>query len=392
VVGQRAGAAVTFGCLGRVRQHLAELLVAVPAGPGQDLGAGGQGAADHRDLLAGQHRVLVGCAQCHRAASVPPCWAHYAEGARDGAPDAIQVADRFHLWQNLCDAVEKTVTSCRADLREPAQDPDDPPSAGPGSDVPADISAASGQDRAEGRLAVRGRERHAAIHDLLAQGKNYTQICQMLGLTRNTVRKFARATTAGQVITGPSPRSIELDRFATYLQQRWDQGCTDAAALHAEIAAQGYEGSKRSVRRYLQPLRAGLTAPALPPPPPTVREVTRWITSQPAHLTEDEQAQLDRIKARSLQLNATASHVAAFAEMMTGRHGELLPAWIVAVERDDLPHLHSFTRGIHRDQPAVLNGLTLPYSSGAVEGNICRVKALKRQMFGRANLDLLRIL
>jgi Transposase len=118
--------------------------------------------------------------------------------------------------------------------------------------------------------------------------------------------------------------------------------------------------------------------------------VTRWITSHPDHLTEDETAQLSRIKARSPQLTATAGHVTAFAEMMTGRHGDRLPEWIAAVGRDDLPHLHSFTRGIRRDQAAVTNGLTLAYSSGAVEGNICRVKALKRQMSGRANLDLLR--
>ena len=76
--------------------------------------------------------------------------------------------------------------------------------------------------------------------------------------------------------------------------------------------------------------------------------------------------------------------------MMTGRHGERLAAWIAAVDLDDLPHLHSFTRGIRRDQAAVTNGLTLAHSSGAVEGNVCRIKALKRQMFGRANLDLLR--
>jgi transposase len=315
----------------------------------------------------------------------------YAEGARDGAPGAIQVADRFHLWQNLCDAVEKTVTACRADLREPTPESGTPASAGPGTGVPAEAATpAAGPDRAKSRLAVRSRERHAAIHDLLGQGKNYTQICQMLGLTRNTVRKFARAATPQQVTAGPRPRSSGLDRFGAYLQQRWDQGCTDAAALHAEIAAQGYRGGKRSVRRYLQPLRATLTATALPPPPLTVREVTRWITSHPGHLTEDETAQLAKIKARSPQLNAAARHVTAFAEMMTGRHGEHLPAWLDAVERDDLPGLHSFTRGIRRDQPAVTNGLTLAYSSGAVEGNICRVKALKRQMFGRANLDLLR--
>ncbi len=128
----------------------------------------------------------------------------------------------------------------------------------------------------------------------------------------------------------------------------------------------------------------------IPPPPPTVREVTRWITSHPGHLTDDETARLSQVKARSPHLSATAGHVTAFAEMMTGRHGERLPAWITAVDLDDLPHLHSFTRGIRRDQAAVLNGLTLAHSSGAVEGNVCRIKALKRQMFGRASLDLLR--
>ena len=315
----------------------------------------------------------------------------YAEGARKGAPGAIQVADRFHLWQNLCGAVEKTVISCRADLREPVAGPGGPEPPGPGSDVPAETTGpAAGQDTGNGRLATRSRERHAAIHDLLARGRNYAQISEMLGLTRHTVRKFARAATAEQVITGPSPRSSRLDRFAPYLQQRWDQGCTDAAQLHAEIQAQGYSGSKRSARRYLQPLRATLTTPVLPPPPPTVREVTRWITSHPDHLTEEGTARLSRVKARSTQLSATAGHVTAFAEMMTGRHGEHLPAWITAVDLDDLPHLHSFTSGIRRDQAAVTNGLTLAHSSGAVEGNVCRIKALKRQMFGRANLDLLR--
>ena len=315
----------------------------------------------------------------------------YAEGSREGAPDAIQVADRFHLWQNLCDAVEKTVISCRADLREPDPGPGEPEPAGTGSSVPADTAGpATVQDPGAGRLAVRARERHAAVHDLLAQGRTHTQICKMLGLSPKTVRKFIRATTPGQVTAGPRPPSSGIDRFAPYLHERWNQGCTDAARLHTEIQAQGYHGSQRSTRRYLQPLRASLTAPPLPPPPPTVREVTRWITSHPGHLTKEETAKLGQVKARSPQLSATAGHVTAFAEMMTGRHGERLPAWIAAVERDDLPSLHSFTRGIRHDQPAVVNGLTLAHSSGAVEGNVCRVKALKRQMFGRANLDLLR--
>ena len=335
----------------------------------------------------------------------------YAEGSREGAPDAIQVADRFHLWQNLCDAVEKTVISCRADLPEPDPEPADPEPAdpepadpepadpepaepepaGPGSGVVARTAGpAVGKDTGESRLAIRARERHAAVHDLIGQGKTHSQICKILGLSAHTVRKFMRAASPEQLITGPSPRASRLDRFAPYLQQRWDQGCTDAAQLFAEIQSLGYSGSKRSARRYLQPLRATLTAAVLPSPPLTVREVTRWITSHPDHLTEKETAQLGRVKACSTQLSVTAGHVTAFAEMMTGRHGEHLPGWIAAVDACDLPHLHSFTRGIRRDQAAVTNGLTLDHSSGAVEGNVCRVKALKRQMFGRANLDLLR--
>jgi transposase len=315
----------------------------------------------------------------------------YAEGARQGAPAAVQVADRFHLWQNLCVAVEKTVVACRADLREPAPVPDDLEAAPPVAGVPAEAAGPGpGPDPAGGRLAVRSRERHAAVHDLLAQGRTHTQICQLLGLSPKTVRKFIGAAAPEQVTAGPRPLSSGTDRFAPYLHERWNQGCTDAVRLHAEIKARGYRGSSRSVRRYLQPLRAALTAPALPPPPPTVREVTRWITSHPDHLTEEETAKISQVKARSPLLNAAAGHVTAFAEMMTGRHGERLPAWMAAVDLDDLPSLHSFTRGIRTDQAAVTNGLTLAHSSGAVEGNVCRIKALKRQMYGRANLDLLR--
>jgi transposase len=76
--------------------------------------------------------------------------------------------------------------------------------------------------------------------------------------------------------------------------------------------------------------------------------------------------------------------------MLTGRHGEHLDAWITAVEADDQPDLHSFAHGLARDYDAVRNGLTLPHSSGPVEGHVNRIKMIKRQMYGRANFDLLR--
>jgi hypothetical protein len=76
--------------------------------------------------------------------------------------------------------------------------------------------------------------------------------------------------------------------------------------------------------------------------------------------------------------------------MITGLHGDRLDSWIAAVRTDDLPHLHAFANGLERDHAAVLNGLTLPYSSGAVGGKVGKDQVLERLMFGRADLDLLR--
>lgn len=99
---------------------------------------------------------------------------------------------------------------------------------------------------------------------------------------------------------------------------------------------------------------------------------------------------LKRILARCPELDAAAAHVAAFADMMCNLRGDRLNDWMAAVAADDLPALHSMLRGMRRDLPAITAGLTLPYNSGPVEGAVCRAKALKRAMFGRANLDLLR--
>ncbi|WP_285705222.1 ISL3 family transposase [Microtetraspora sp. NBRC 16547] len=309
----------------------------------------------------------------------------YAEGARDGAPEAIQVADRWHLWKNLCDAVEKTVRAHRADLDEPAPQGEEPVEA-----ATQDAPSATETGPIESRTTVRTRERHAAIHALLTEGRNITQICRILGLDRKTVNKYRHAASADELLNGPRFRSRAFNDFVPYLQQRWEEGCTDAAVLFTEITARGYRGSARSVRRYVQPLRAALGMSALPPPPPTVRQMTQWITRRPDRLTEDDQVQLKDVLTRSPRLTALAGHVAAFARLLLERRGQDLAAWMTAVEADDLPQLHSFARGLRRDQAAVLHGLTLEHSSGAVEGNVNRIKALKRQMYGRAKLDLLR--
>jgi transposase len=120
------------------------------------------------------------------------------------------------------------------------------------------------------------------------------------------------------------------------------------------------------------------------------RAVAGWILRHPDSLTETEQVRLKTVRTHCPELDALTGHVRSFATMLTERQGERLPDWLEAVREDDLPSLHTLAAGIDRDRDAVTAGLTLPWSSGAVEGHVNRIKMLKRQMYGRAGFDLLR--
>jgi transposase len=116
----------------------------------------------------------------------------------------------------------------------------------------------------------------------------------------------------------------------------------------------------------------GAVLPAVPAPP-KARDVARWILSDPGHLDDEEKSKLSRILNRCQHLDDLAGHVTEFAKILTGRHGDRLDDWITAVEAGDQPDLHSFARGLRRDHDAIINGLTLPWSSGKVEGNVNRL-------------------
>jgi len=313
----------------------------------------------------------------------------YADGARTGAPEAIQVADRWHLWHNLAGHVEKAVARHRGCLHEPEPEPPAGPALQP--DLGQAAAEAADQRFEDSALVRRTRERYEAVQALRAQGKGIKPIMRELGLAKETVRRFARAASAEDLLAkARGRRPSVLDGFKPYLHQRWNAGCTNVLQLHAEIKAAGYPGSYATVRLYLQPFRATGAAPPPAPAPPKTRHVASWILRDPATLDDQEQAKLQQVRARCPHLDALAGHVTEFAKILTGRHGGRLDAWIAAVEADDQPDLHSFTTGLKQDHAAVLNGLTLPHSSGAVEGNVNRIKMIKRQMYGRASFDLLR--
>jgi hypothetical protein len=230
-----------------------------------------------------------------------------------------------------------------------------------------------------------------STQNLRAQGKGIKTIMRELGLAKETVRRFARAATVEELLaTARDGRASVLDEFKPYLHHRFNLGHTNGSLLFAEIREQGYRGSLGTVLGYLRPFRASAAAPPAVPRPPTVRDTVGMLPRHPDTLDADDQLTLKQVRARCPHLDDVADHVSGFAEMMVGRHGERLDAWIDRVEADDQPDLHRFANGVRRDHDAVLNGLTLEHSSGAVEGSVNRIKMIKRQMYGRAGFELLR--
>ncbi|MGW1094080.1 transposase, partial [Streptomyces sp. NPDC002596] len=305
-------------------------------------------------------------------------------GATAGAPQAIQVADRWHLWHNLSEAAERAVAEHRRCLRalvpatpepEPESAPEEEPS---GSPWPTGH-----------RFADRTRARHAAVHALLEAGHSLRSVQRQLGMAWHTVKRFADASKPEALFTGQwQNRPSVLDEFKPYLDDRWNEGFTNAWKLWEEIVPLGYKGSYQRVRAYLHKKRTSPRPVTARPPSP--RTVSGWVLSRPETLTESERLQLKTVRTQCPELDALTRHVRSFATMLTDRQGERLPEWLDAVRQDDLPSLHTLAAGIDRDLDAVIAGLTLPWSSGAVEGHVNRIKMLKRQMFGRAGFALLR--
>ncbi|MFD9651483.1 transposase [Streptomyces mirabilis] len=171
----------------------------------------------------------------------------------------------------------------------------------------------------------------------------------------------------------------KLDPFKPYLAQRWTEteGKATILDLHREITARGFRAYYSLVRDWIQhdlPQQEGFT-PA--PPPPSVRQVTGWITRHPATLTEEEKLHRKAVLDRCTELAFAAELTSSFAEMLTTLSGTRLPEWITEATNADLPGISSFAAGLNSDFDAVTAGLTTDWNSGPVEGAVNRIKMLK---------------
>ncbi|MFF4527622.1 ISL3 family transposase, partial [Streptomyces bluensis] len=306
----------------------------------------------------------------------------YRQGIIAGAPEAVQISDRFHMWQGLSRRVQDIAAAHRSCL--PAALP--PTAEGdPGPDAEATDGAAA--DTRAGRHARRLFE---AVHTLTGSGRSYSSVARELGLDRRTVRKYARARTWQEVMRRPPRKPSALDPYRDYLQQRWDEGEHNAMILHGELRNKGYLGHYQRVKMAIAPLRRGLPLDQPRERPPSPRETARWITTHPDRRSHHVTHRLHRLLERCPELKRTHDLVRRFAAMLHNRDASSLPAWLDELSHSGLPPLTGIAGALREDQHAVAQGISTPYNSGVNEGRITDVKLQKRLMAGRAGVPLLR--
>jgi transposase len=367
---------------------------------------------DHRvlDVLPERSAVAVSAWLAQHPTITVVCRdrsALYAEGIRQGAPQAVQVVDRFHLVKNLREAVEAFLHDQQVALQAAAALTVQALTAMAGPVSPPQMyrgrrqCSQAGQQRQEAAQ----QQRHAAwvttyeaIHSLHAQGTPVTTIAQQLGISRPTVYAYLRRTRP------PSPRSPQrsgqvLRPHMAYVIQRWREGCTDSMQLWRELRAQGYSQSARTVSRFITRLRraseAGWapetqTSPYTRPQGPSARAVSfTWVCPE-VKRSPDAQLYVDQLRQVDPAIGQAYTLSQAFLALVRERRGDALEAWMAKAAASGIEALARFAQGLREDLTAVTAGLTLPWSNGPVEGQVNRLKLLKRQGYGRADVGLLR--
>lgn len=329
----------------------------------------------------------------------------YADGARQGAPDATQIADQWHLLRNGSDALRTVLEQHHCDLRDAARitaqslKPSTPEEAhSPDSPAPSKVQPPMRATERRSRAAQDRRDaRFAEVARLREQGWSQKAIARTLGIGRKMVRRWLRAGHA------PTWRHADrgastLDPYRAYLEERWQVGCHNAAALWRELKAKGFAGQGGVVRQWATQRRRQ-DPPAAPKAtgntptsrkaaePPTPRRAVRLLTGDREKHSDEERRFIAALLDRSPTIATAVALIGRFATMVKDQVAGALDGWLREAETSALA---SFAAGLRRDEDAVRAALSEPWSTGPVEGQVNRLKVIKREMYGRAGFDLLR--
>lgn len=325
----------------------------------------------------------------------------YKQGMTKGAPEAIQVADRFHLLKNLSEVLERILAMHTQQLKavETAQ-------VLVGETI--QIAPVAPRPKTQERSA-RVRERRLAnyeqVHELRRQGWEILEIARHLGMGKRTVYTYLSHSEFPEWQAHPGrgqSKASQLDAYKPYVLEQWNQGSQNAKQLFEEIQQQGYPGSYMTLTRYTHRLRQAQrqhrfqvgVQPQLPvvdiqQPPLTARRATWMVMRRSEHQTEAERTLIADLKQQHPDLEAAVNLTQGFTKLFRERLPEKLDVWLEQAMSSSIGLFQRFAEGLKEDYAAVRASLMTSVSNGPVEGQINRLKLLKRQMYGRASFDLL---
>jgi transposase len=316
----------------------------------------------------------------------------YAEGATLGAPQAQQVADRFHLMLNLSATMERVLEErTRQLVLPPVEDPawiSEPAHSG---DCAKDVAAVSAAPPTQSQLRRERRvERYQQVVALFDSGQSQAAISNILGIGRKTIRRWLRR---GQFPERKPPhrKPPKVNHFADYLQKRWKEGCHNASRLYHEIQQQGYGGKRSMVARFVAGWRtSGKAASPKSPERIAPKHAAILVTRATEKMTDEQQLLLDRITIQCPDVIALRQLALGFRSALTSGESIQMRRWIEGAKRCEFGSVVRFAYGLQKDISAVNAAVDTSWSNGQVEGQVNRLKTLKRQMYGRAGFELLR--
>ncbi len=315
----------------------------------------------------------------------------YARAAHGAAPDAVQVADRWHLLANLRDVLERSLhrrsVVVRGLLRDPPPD-DAPVPSPPEGSMPETHSVASEQ-----RLA-----RFERVRRLHADGMSLRGIARALGLNYQTVERYVRSDTCPDWQPGRRRPSL-LDQHEGFACERLEAGCRNPSQIHRDLQGRGCRCGKTIVKDYVRRLTVEDTRPLSPQHSDVCRERPAFVSFRrlavavirraDEHSTE-EREWLERLRDGGGENREALELAEGFAALVRSRCPAALSSWLGRAERGAVAELRSFASRLRRDEAAVRAGIELEWSNGPTEGQVNRLKLVKRSMYGRAGFDLLR--
>lgn len=328
----------------------------------------------------------------------------YADGARQGAPHALHTAqrapaDRFHLVMNVTDAFERFLIRKHAALRQAAHTANSTEEAllsslpDRSADEPTAAPSLNRRQREQQECRTRRFACYEEVCALRAAGHSTGAIAQRMAIAPRTVQRFLHAETFPERARrrrGP----MLLTPFEPFLRERWDAGCHNATQLWRELQQRGFTGRYGIVALHLHQWRAT----DRPGVPRTVRRVTTysprqtvWLLLRPSEqLTADECAYLLQLQQGCSEVMVAQALTEEFAAVLKEHDVAGLYAWLHRAEGCGIAELCAVVRGMWLDRSAVEAAVATEWSNGQTEGQVNRLKVLKRSMYGRAKFDLLR--